>query len=848
MFWQVSNIPLEVKPLLTDSDILEMLRVLPSDHHIHIFLEGVERLNEHNQHWSEHNQPEIDEAEPVEPEISEPKINEPELGEPEINEPEPAEPKINEPELAELEINEPKIDEPEPTEVRIDSEYEAPQISSEESDFSGSDNDFENSEVELCDLNTEVEANEMRVVSDSKDGNFDSLYSADESDGDGSHRKPRHPEFNITIDIVNPKLKVRPIFANKTILRVEIRMYAIKNRYNVKFRRNNNRRIQVRCKAGCPWVLWVSPLTPIDPSDGTWKIKSLNDEHTCLKGFENANIIAKWVAKQYFQSFHVDPNYSVKSIKQDVCNDYGIMVSTSKCSRTKCIALEKLHGTTTVCQLDERVFKRVYICMQATNDGFKSGYRLIICLDGCHLKGFFGGHLLAVVGVDADDSIYPLAFVVVESENQSSWFWFLELLGNDLELNNSHILTFMTDRQKGLVEAVAELFLNVEHRTCVRHLYSNFKSNGHHKGKTLKDQLWMAARATYVREFEYAMEGIKLLSGTTHKWLSENNPKQWSKSHFSFKAKSDMLLNNLCECFNKLILEARDKPIITLLESIRTMLMQRIAKKKKDQANKFVGFVCPKIQKKLCNAISQANSCWPIHVGVPTYQVSCGPSNQHYVNIETRTCLCRKCELTGIPCIHAISVIVMNHENPENFLDQCYLVKTQMDIYSHFINPVRGPNQWTPIETMESILPHTLRRPPGRPHKNRRREADETPPYTRRVTKKGVKILCRKCGGSGHNVRTCKGQFRRSNEAVMQNQTSSSRSQKPAGVHTIRCMPTPTISLSQDSCVTQSSPHQQVPTLNQAAMQNQRTSPRPSQGYTVIWMPTPTVHIGNKRF
>ncbi|KAE8708574.1 hypothetical protein F3Y22_tig00110338pilonHSYRG00158 [Hibiscus syriacus] len=215
----------------------------------------------------------------------------------------------------------------------------------------------------------------------------------------------------------------------------------------------------------------------------------------------------------------------------DVRKDYGIMVSTSNCSRAKCIALEKLHGnhteqytklydylselrytnpdTTTVCHLDERVFKRVYICMQATNDGFKSGCRSIICLDECHLKGFFGGHPLAVVGVDADDSIYSLAFTVIESENQSSWFWFLELLGNDLELNNSHTLTFMTDRQKGLVEAVAELFPNAEHRTCVRHLYSNFKSNGHHKGKALNDQLWMVARETYVREFEYSMEGMK---------------------------------------------------------------------------------------------------------------------------------------------------------------------------------------------------------------------------------------------------------------------------------------------------------------------------------------------------
>ncbi|KAK8656454.1 hypothetical protein V6N13_098404 [Hibiscus sabdariffa] len=78
-------------------------------------------------------------------------------------------------------------------------------------------------------------------------------------------------------------------------------------------------------------------------------------------------------------------------------------------------------------------------------DGFKAGCRPIIGLDGCHLKGYYQGHLLTAVGIDADDSIYPISFAVVESENQSYWCWFLELLATDLEIENSHSFTFMTD-------------------------------------------------------------------------------------------------------------------------------------------------------------------------------------------------------------------------------------------------------------------------------------------------------------------------------------------------------------------------------------------------------------------
>ncbi|GKA87817.1 hypothetical protein Tco_0809581 [Tanacetum coccineum] len=48
------------------------------------------------------------------------------------------------------------------------------------------------------------------------------------------------------------------------------------------------------------------------------------------------------------------------------------------------------------------------------------------------------------------------------------------------------------------------------------------------------------------------------------------------RSHFSGRAKSDILLNNLCECFNGQILDARDAPIITTLEYIREYLMRRM--------------------------------------------------------------------------------------------------------------------------------------------------------------------------------------------------------------------------------------------------------------------------------
>ncbi|MBA0646098.1 hypothetical protein Goklo_014091 [Gossypium klotzschianum] len=64
--------------------------------------------------------------------------------------------------------------------------------------------------------------------------------------------------------------------------------------------------------------------------------------------------------------------------------------------------------------------------------------RRIIGLDECFLNGYFGGYLLAAVGIDANNGIYHIAYAAIESENQASWLWFLELLALDLKIVSSY--------------------------------------------------------------------------------------------------------------------------------------------------------------------------------------------------------------------------------------------------------------------------------------------------------------------------------------------------------------------------------------------------------------------------
>ncbi|KAK9020683.1 hypothetical protein V6N11_010700 [Hibiscus sabdariffa] len=45
VFWQLSDNPLEVKKLISDGDVLEMVRNVPSDHYLHIYIVEVEHAS-----------------------------------------------------------------------------------------------------------------------------------------------------------------------------------------------------------------------------------------------------------------------------------------------------------------------------------------------------------------------------------------------------------------------------------------------------------------------------------------------------------------------------------------------------------------------------------------------------------------------------------------------------------------------------------------------------------------------------------------------------------------------------------------------------------------------------------
>jgi hypothetical protein len=77
---------------------------------------------------------------------------------------------------------------------------------------------------------------------------------------------------------------------------------------------------------------------------------------------------------------------------------------------------------------DDIHFHRMFVCLDACKKCIIVGCRLMIVLDGFHLKGPYGGQLLCAVGKDRNDDMYPIVYAVVESECRDSWTWFMATL------------------------------------------------------------------------------------------------------------------------------------------------------------------------------------------------------------------------------------------------------------------------------------------------------------------------------------------------------------------------------------------------------------------------------------
>jgi hypothetical protein len=214
-----------------------------------------------------------------------------------------------------------------------------------------------------------------------------------------------------------------------------------------------------------------------------------------------------------------------------------------------------------------------------------------------------------------------------------------------------------------------------------------------------------------------------------------------------------MLLNNHSEVFNSYILAARENPVLSMLDMIFHKQMQRILSKQMEAA-KWHGRICPKIKKKLEKYHEWSLNCIVKPGGDHKFSVqSMELERAYFVDLKVKSCDCKRWQLTGIPCHHAIACCRVDRINPENLVHSCYTVDTYNRAYAFNLVPLRGRVFWEKVDAVQ-VHPPLFTKVMGRPKKNRRKAPEEkTKKGVQVFTKAGVTIHCSVCGGADHNKR-----------------------------------------------------------------------------------------------
>ncbi|XP_024015919.1 uncharacterized protein LOC112089175 [Eutrema salsugineum] len=177
------------------------------------------------------------------------------------------------------------------------------------------------------------------------------------------------------------------------------------------------------------------------------------------------------IARLFKEEARRRPEIRSSDIKDELMHRYKISVSIFKCRKARRIALDM------VLETQKEQFTKLWD-YEAEFLGLmrELGPRLpLIGLDSAFLKWELKGEILAAVGRDVENRIYPIAWAVVRGENKDSWEWFIKKLKADLDLGVGDGVTFISDRQKRLKVALATVFSNAEHRNCAKHVYRNWK-------------------------------------------------------------------------------------------------------------------------------------------------------------------------------------------------------------------------------------------------------------------------------------------------------------------------------------------------------------------------------------
>ncbi|XP_050207640.1 uncharacterized protein LOC126657059 [Mercurialis annua] len=365
-----------------------------------------------------------------------------------------------------------------------------------------------------------------------------------------------------------------------------------------------------------------------------------------------------------------------------------------------------------------------------------------IVVAGTFLSSCSKGMLLSAVTQDGCGKYFPLAYSIVDSENNQSWEWFFHRMRDCFGTREE--LCIVSDIHDSISRPIKIAYPEAFHGICIYHLLNNVRGKFRKDSENIRIHFISAAKAYTEEKFRFHMTQLDNIDAGIRKYLTDVGFDKWARTESNHNRYCTMT-SNIVESMNPVNKAARSLPVCALLAFLRATI-QDWHHKYRTLAKSTTSILTRKADENLKkNYIASL----PLKV-VPLNDFDHDVHDMaiiYTVNIEKKTCTCRRFQLDGIPCIHVVAVFRFLKCDPIQYCSTYFLNETMTKTYSQTIYSIGIPSSWTVPEFVKeiNILPLKEKPKAGRPKKTRYKS------YREKLSTN----TCSKCKKNGHNKKTC---------------------------------------------------------------------------------------------
>lgn len=272
------------------------------------------------------------------------------------------------------------------------------------------------------------------------------------------------------------------LFRNREAFRQHMAIYAINRKFRFKCAKSEPGLMALECcSAACPWRVYAVRLKDAD----VFEVRKVIPEHVCSvddRGGYQSQATAAVIGELMKGKFGVSGSGpKPRDIRHMMRGDHDVSISYWKAWRSRDVAMENTKETdassyakladylnklvtanpgtivdlfTEPHQTGGHKFKYLFVALDASIKGYEF-MRKVVVVDGTHLKGKYQGCLLTASAQDGNYQIFPLAYAVVDGENDLAWEWFFSKLSKFVK--NHQELVFVSDRHPSISKGISKV-------------------------------------------------------------------------------------------------------------------------------------------------------------------------------------------------------------------------------------------------------------------------------------------------------------------------------------------------------------------------------------------------------